>query len=417
VVKNFVNNASIFGAEFGVECIPVIMQGRSVFPLNGLADQRYFRTKPALVASLDSFYLWASRGLAAYLPFRSIRRFLLANRREAGLAWCLYYPVRALKRLPLIWVPRQSSPAGIEDSLGPSDILFLPDAFWAGRVSEIIPMLRERGVRIAYFIHDVIPFSHPNFCVSEHVKRFLHCWQSVTRLADLLVYNSRYTREMTEYYIKMDGVLPPKGAVVYLGHDFRAATTKEVTHPELGNVLALSSNAFLCVGTLEPKKNQNTIIDAFEKLWKQHVDASIIFVGRAGWLYDDLLVRIKRHPEFSNRLFWFDDVNDSDLVLAYQRCSALVYSSIVEGFGLPLVEALSLGTPVIASDIPVFREIADGHARFFPPTDSFALAEAVKAHIATPERSAEAGSQFRWPTWRDSTRNLLSEIHDLVGDR
>ena len=95
--------------------------------------------------------------------------------------------------------------------------------------------------------------------------------------------------------------------------------------------------------------------------------------------------RISTHAELGNRLFWWSDASDAELAFLYSKAAGLVFPSFVEGFGLPLIEALARGVPVLASDIPIFREIGTGHTRFFDPEDPASLAVAVR------EREARAG--------------------------
>jgi glycosyltransferase involved in cell wall biosynthesis len=138
-------------------------------------------------------------------------------------------------------------------------------------------------------------------------------------------------------------------------------------------------------------------------------------IGREGWLCDDLMARLRGHPQCGKRLLWLNDVDDRNLALAYRKATALIFPSLVEGFGLPLVEALDQGLPVLASDIPVFREIVGAHARFFPPSNAAALETAVRALLSAP---AAPKPTFQWLTWEESTRHLLLTLQaPLDSDR
>lgn len=191
--------------------------------------------------------------------------------------------------------------------------------------------------------------------------------------------------------------------------------TGDIRHESLRCALTQSTATFLCVGTLEPRKNLDILIDAFEIRWNDGHKDKLILIGREGWLCEELLLRIRRHPERERRLFWFNDVGDTDLALAYRQASALIFPSVVEGFGLPLVEALSQGLPVIASDILVFREIAGNHGRFFPPHDAWALASAIREHSSATSNAG--ASPFRWPTWEESTRHLLITLSTFSNEQ
>jgi O-antigen biosynthesis alpha-1,2-rhamnosyltransferase len=107
------------------------------------------------------------------------------------------------------------------------------------------------------------------------------------------------------------------------------------------------------------------MLDVFDRLWADDIGARLLLFGRLGWRSDELARRMRAHPQFGRRLFWFESGSDSELDYAYRHASALIFASRCEGFGLPLVEAMHYGMPVIASDIPVFREIGGDYPSYF----------------------------------------------------
>lgn len=413
VVRNFVRHATDLGPSLGVACMPVIFKNGTILPLVSLDTPSLYQSRQTLRGYLNMTYLAAVRRIATILPFPPLQRFLLAHRSQFGLAWLLCSPLRLVSWLRSLGKPLQFPPKGIEDALGKDDILFLPDASWSGGGFGLLERVKEKGARVVFFVHDIIPLTHPEVCHPVHVERFREWFGQVIRTTDFLICNSHFTQQsITDYLDQHPSASLPASAVVHLGHDLGPLSTGSIRHGKLRRALTKSPASFLCVGTLEPRKNLGILIDAFEALWNDRHEVSLILIGRAGWLCDDLLVRIRHHPEQGRRLFWFDDVGDTDLALAYRQASALIFPSIVEGFGLPLVEALSQGLPVIASDIPVFREIAGDHGRFFPPHDAEALAGAVRKHLAAP--SADSSPPFRWLTWEESTRQLLATLRTFA---
>lgn len=405
VVRNFVKHAAVLGPSLGVTCQPIIVMEGVVLPVDSLSDSSMRRFACPARVCMNSVYLTIARRLASILPFPPVQRFLLAHRSEFGLAWFVFTPLRLLSWLRFTGKSLFSQRKGIEESMEAGDILFLPDSTWSVNVFGLLERVKAKGVHVVFFVNDIIPLTHPHVYLQVHVERFRQWFEQVVRTADLIICCSQSTQNSISNFVGQHHFQADATEVVHLGCDFGLSPTGCMQHGDLSRALTKSSGSFICVGTLEPRKNLDIVIDAFEALWNDGIKVSLILIGRAGWLCEDLLIRIRQHPESSHRLFWFNDVGDTDLVLAYRKATALIFPSVVEGFGLPLVEALSQGLPVIASDIEVFREIAGEHVRYFPPHDMQALVRTVNEQLS--ECSRAAPSLFQWPTWEESTRKLL----------
>jgi glycosyltransferase involved in cell wall biosynthesis len=167
------------------------------------------------------------------------------------------------------------------------------------------------------------------------------------------------------------------------------------------------------VGTLEPRKGHRQAIAAMERLWTDGVDASLVIIGQQGWNMDDLAKRIQEHPEHDERLFWLQGVSDEMLEEIYRSAHVLLAASEGEGFGLPLIEAARHGLPIIARDIPVFREVAGEQAYYFRGEEAQDLAEALRRWLALGD-NVPASTGITWLTWRQSSRELLDVV---IGNR
>ena len=386
-------------------------------PLGGAETLRVHQPRLSPRELMNNAYLAVTRRLASICPIPAVQRFLLAHRSQFGLAGLLYAPVQLVSGMRHAFRSKHAPTDEISVIPLDGDILLLPDATWTLDVFNDLATLKQRNVRIVFFIHDLIPLTHPELCHPVHVARFEKWFRQVIEIAEYLIFNSRFTQASVQEYLSRQ---PDKriigGAVVHLGYDLSSTVPhRDMTHLGLSNAFRCGRNGFLCVGTLEPRKNLDVVLDAFDRLWSDNHDISLVLIGRAGWLCESLLNRVRTHREKGVRLFWFDDVDDANLALAYQRASGLIFSSLVEGFGLPLVEALSQGLSVIASDIPVFREIAGNHARYFDPARSDVLANEVLAVLSqAPDHRTE--EPFVWPSWEDSTRELLTVLQRFVDD-
>lgn len=413
VVRNFTKHTILLGPTMGLECTPVIMRDSTLLAITSIDDPSMKKPRHTLRSLLNNVYFSTSRILATTFPFPSFQRFLLAHRSQFGLAWLLFSPLQSVAWLRSLGKSHRPLVKGIEDTLEKGDIFFLPDASWTLDTFDLLKKVKTNGGHIVFFVHDIIPLTHPQVYHPVHVKRFREWFWQIVQISDILICNSHFTQKSVLAYLNQQSdISPPISAVIHLGYDLGPLPSGDIHHSRLRLALIKSSASFLCVGTLEPRKNLDILIDAFEALWNEQHKVSLILIGRAGWLCEDLLTRIRRHPEQGKQLFWFSDVGDTDLTLAYQKASALIFPSIVEGFGLPLVEALRQELPVIASDIPVFREIAGGYAHYFPPHDAQALANLIRGYTKKPNRDP-FNVPFQWPTWEASTKQLLTTLSDF----
>jgi glycosyltransferase involved in cell wall biosynthesis len=279
---------------------------------------------------------------------------------------------------------------------------------------------RSRGVSVSFAIYDLLPVLRPEFFpvgADEMHGTFL---RAAARNADRFICISwAVAAELTSWLGEEDpAALLPEITAVHLGADLDQSVPTTGLPNDASDVLAriASAPAFLVVGTLEPRKGHAQALSAFELLWEQGADVRLVFVGGQGWLSlpDDqrrtiptLVRRIQTHPELGKRLFWLSGISDEYLERVYASAACLLAPSEGEGFGLPLIEAGRHGLPVLARDIPVFREVAGEAASYFAglaPTD---LADAVAALTASGF-SRNGVATPSWLTWRENIREVTA---------
>lgn len=171
---------------------------------------------------------------------------------------------------------------------------------------------------------------------------------------------------------------------------------------------------FLMVGTIEPRKGHACVLRAFDKLWRDGVDANLLIVGQPGWNTRLLRAQLEFHPELDRRLFLRAKTSDGELRAAYEQATALIMASRLEGFGLPVIEAERFGCPLILSDIPVFREAAADvlDVDFFQVDDAAGLARIVACmvqEVARMGRRIDTSGRRRAPTW-DAAAKQMNDI-------
>jgi len=150
----------------------------------------------------------------------------------------------------------------------------------------------------------------------------------------------------------------------------------------------LPERYILSVGTIEPRKNLGRVLTAFERLRGEGLVDAFVIVGKKGWLYDDFFAQLDRSPARDAVIFpgW---VADEDLPAMVAGAACLAFPSEFEGFGLPVLEAMACGTPVVCSNTSSLPEIAGDAALLVNPLDTDAIAAALRRVLSEPGLAAE----------------------------
>ncbi|MGD9656181.1 MAG: glycosyltransferase family 4 protein [Methylocystis sp.] len=293
------------------------------------------------------------------------------------------------------------------------DTLLLLDSGW-GFVDEYPPLLdaaHVAGAEVVGCLYDLIPLRYPAATALKNSAPFASWFEKVLLRCDAIVCISKSVAHDLVAYLREERLAPPANMRIGwwpLGADF-GGDAQKAPSKLAEQIAAAPTPFFMSVGTLEPRKAYPIALDAFELLWSQGSDARYVIVGRPGWNTRALQRRIRQHQEFGRRLFWLDDASDADLSHLYPRARALIFPSFVEGFGMPLIEAAHHGARVIASDIPVFREVGGEDVVYFDLLD----AEALAARIGeVSEERMETHSSLPVLRWRDSSAILVTMLRE-----
>jgi glycosyltransferase involved in cell wall biosynthesis len=294
----------------------------------------------------------------------------------------------------------------------PNDLVFMLDSSWWSpeRFDRLHSATWQLGGEVVWMVYDLIPIRYPHTVdVDVDMTTTFKTWLShAVRTADGFICISEATRADLELFIDESlspGVRRPWSRSVHLGSDFSPRVLRET--PEVAkNVLKQIGERpyFTTLGTLEPRKDQGTALDALDRLWAGGCDVALVMMGKRGWNVDKLIKRIEKHRENGRRLFWLESASDGDVQCLLKGAAALIQTSISEGFGLPLVEAGSQGIPLLLSDIPVFHEIAGDEATYFPVGKAKELAAAIEELLRS--RELKRPKAIKAMTWRESSASL-----------
>lgn len=400
-----------------VECLPVIMQGGRLYQVISLAPLKVkAHSRADWIVRLEywrSRYWWWHSRVERLKPFsksRTARRLLFWSSKMLSLGIAL--PLRGLQQLNRHQPPTPQRAVPLQHQAG--DQLVLLDSSWHADFFPLAERLKQDGVGIVSVIYDLIPLTHPQFCDDGLVKVFDHWFDWISRTADgFMAISETISRQVQEEIQRRlgDEALRRWHGHFHLGSELDLVDERSSLHEGLEQLFQDPASVYLAVSTIEPRKNHHYLLDAFDSLWQQGYSARLCIIGKVGWKCETLIARIKNHPELGKRLFMFNGLNDRSLEFAYRHATALVFPSYVEGFGLPLVEAMQRQLPVMASDIPVFREVGKDFIAYFKLNDPTNLTELICQFEDTGTfPAAQAVADWRWIDWHAASQQLIQGV-------
>ncbi len=375
-------------------------------------SRRYFDSRPAPVIDVTRL---VGRLVKGRLPTGIDRVCLTHVQRYAGNAraalhkgpFNMILPGRASRELfALLLRPPRNLLWRIVRLIARATMLSWPERDYAGALllnfghsgpeqTQYVGWLRRRRLRPVFMVHDVIPVTHPEYC--RPGQQLLHARRldTVLRTATAVITNSRATLQALSKYAASRGLpMPPATAAPIAGAVLSAESDRR----------PLAEPYFVMLGTIEPRKNHWMVLQVWRRLIEQHGERAprLVIVGQRGWECEQVLDLLER-CDLLRGFVREETCSDAGLVTYLRHARALLFPSFTEGYGLPLVEALNLGVPVLASNLPVFREIADDIPEYLDPLDAIGWMKGIESFSEPncPLRAAQLRrmSKFAPPTW------------------
>lgn len=274
-------------------------------------------------------------------------------------------------------------------------------------------ILRREQARFVCLVHDLIPMEFPEYArpdgAAEHQRRV----ETIVRFGDGIVANSAATLATIQPWIDRSG-RSPHTAIAHLGvedHD-----TERSGAPAPGE-----RPYFVCIGTIEPRKNHLLLLNIWRRWSNSHGATAIprlILIGRRGWENEQIVDMLDRCPALKGCVEEYAGLPDSAVWQLLAGARALLMPSFAEGYGMPVTEALSLGVPVLCSDIDALHEAGDGAPDYLDPIDGPGWMRAIQSYSRpdSPERAAQLVRLEAWqrPSWQNHVKDVLRLANEVV---
>lgn len=259
--------------------------------------------------------------------------------------------------------------------------------------------VQASGVKPVYLLHDLIPIEHPQFTTPHKAARHAGRVRRALEAASGIIANSHATARAIRTFAQGEGLSPPPLLEAPLGAPLLAVPGQVPRQPA-------GRASFVCVSTIEHRKNHMLLLDIWQRLIAQAGEAAphLVLIGRWGVGGKAVRRRYLGDPQLRRFVTVRTDCSDADIAQCLRSARALLAPSRAEGFGLPVAEALRLGVPVIASDLPAFREAGGTVPTFLDPAATDSWLRMIRQFAADgPERQRQiiALKAWRAPDWGD----------------
>jgi glycosyltransferase involved in cell wall biosynthesis len=275
---------------------------------------------------------------------------------------------------------------------------------WLDRRPDVVPV---------FLVHDLLPMDFPEFFPQGYQRRFERRVETVVRRARAIVTTSTQVAQRIDNEYRDRRLVPVPIHVEPL-----ASPLEQAGEINDGDGFLRKVSYFVAISTIEPRKNHSLLIQVWRRLIERGIPpAKLVIVGKRGWENEQTFRELDLTPGLRQHIIEVSSLPPAHLRSLIRNARALLMPSFAEGYGLPIVEALSLGTPVVCSDIPVFREVTQEKALLLSPLDGLGWLRAVESLAArdsllTVELSAKTRA-FRPPTWSVYFRNIEAFLSGL----
>jgi glycosyltransferase involved in cell wall biosynthesis len=294
-----------------------------------------------------------------------------------------------------------------------------PDVLWMPVVN--LPFLKRKKLKTVITVHDLAFKYFPTYFPKKDLKKLNFLADFAIHRADKIIAVSHSTKkDILKFYPRVD---EKKIQVIYHGFDgdlFSKKADKDLSNQILSKFKIpcsdrQNSKFILYVGAIQPRKNIETLVRAFEKISEKYPDLNLVIAGEKAWLWEDTLRKIEKSSA-REKIILVGKVPFEKLPILYQNAAVFVFPSIYEGFGIPLLEAFASGVPVICASNSSLLEIGEDAVLFFETKNHQDLADKLnfilgseKERIKMIERGYAKVKNFSWEKCSQETLRYLKK--------
>lgn len=273
-------------------------------------------------------------------------------------------------------------------------------------------LMSSLNIETHYHVHDLIPIKYPEYIRNNAIpKEHLNRLYGAAKNKSKMIVMSKHVRNDIDITLEQLGVTSPEMIIINPGvEDVFIASSKY-------NAAVFSPvPKFTIISTIEPRKNHVLLLNIWRELIETYGERApeLHIIGRRGWDNDSTFHLLDKSPALKTKVKEHNSLSEEEIVGVLMESRVTLFPSFDEGWGLPIVESLSHGIPVICSDIPVNRECSQGYATFISPIDGIAWKNEI-VKIASESQSDWASrvhtvKQFVPVRWSDSTKKMVSYL-------
>jgi len=408
VVRNIAKNAKNISGTYNLNVELVILNNGKIKKIDSIPINKVKVLNKNFIF-FKNVYNIVRKIVLKILPFQFLKNFFYNTKEEFGLRYLVEEMLfKTLSgRLPFFMDKKFK----LENVfLNENDILLLLDSTWHNDIYGSLELAKKNKVKIITVIYDIIPISYPEFCDDSLGEVFKKWLINIIKYSDgFLAISNSVKNDVKKYLLDNLNYRNDNFDYFMLGSDFSKKDINiESVRFEIENIFKTKKNTYVIVSTIEARKNHIQVLRVFNKLWEEGFDSNLLIIGKIGWKVESLIKEIKNHNLLNKKLFMFNDIDDNELQYIYNNANASIFPSIIEGFGLPIIEGLNNNLKVIASDTSIHREVGKDFIEYFDLNDDKSLKELILSH--ENEKKKLIAESIKILNWKECTDDIINKI-------